>query len=146
MTKNPQSPVIVLAEDDPDDRLLFKEVMEDIPVPNPVEYIEDGQQLMDYLQRQGNYAHLQSTPLPGLILLDLNMPRKDGREALKEIKQNPALRHIPIVIMTTSNAEEDMHFCYGLGVNSFVSKPAGFDDMVGTIKKVLEYWLDVVHG
>jgi len=136
---------ILMADDDPDDRLLVQDAFDEIRLDNPLAFVEDGIELMDYLHRRGAYAHLAGTPLPGLILLDLNMPKKDGREALKEIKQDPALRTIPIVILTTSNAEEDILRTYDLGTNSFIVKPVTFDKLVEIIRKVTQYWFEIVR-
>src|SRR5687767_2005551 len=99
---------ILIADDDPDDRELTRDALQECRLANEVHFVEDGEELMDYLSRRGQHRNLAGSPLPGLILLDLNMPRKDGREALKEIKANPDLRRIPIVVLTTSKAEEDI--------------------------------------
>jgi len=136
---------ILMADDDPDDRLLVRDAFDEIRLANPLVFVEDGIELMDYLHHRGEYAHLAGTPLPGLILLDLNMPKKDGREALKEIKSDPALRTIPIVVLTTSNAEEDILRTYDLGTNSFIVKPVTFDKLVEIIRKVTQYWLEIVR-
>lgn len=135
---------ILMADDDPDDRLLVQDAFDEIRLANPLVFVEDGIELMDYLHRNGAYAHLAGTPLPGLILLDLNMPKKDGREALREIKQDPALRTIPIVVLTTSSAEEDILRTYDLGTNSFIVKPVTFEKLVEIIRKVTQYWLEIV--
>jgi CheY-like chemotaxis protein len=100
---------------------------------------------MDYLRRQGKYTELAGSPLPGLLLLDLNMPRKDGREALKEIKSDPRLRSIPIVILTTSKAEEDIFRAYDLGVNSFIVKPVTFRSLVDLTLALNKYWFEIVE-
>ncbi|MDD5300964.1 MAG: response regulator [Gallionella sp.] len=136
---------ILMADDDPDDRLLVQDAFDEIRLANPLVFVEDGVELMDYLHRRGGYAHLAGSPLPGLILLDLNMPKKDGREALKEIKADPALRMVPIVVLTTSNAEEDILRTYDLGTNSFIVKPVTFDKLVEIIRKVTQYWLEIVR-
>ena len=136
---------ILMADDDPDDRLLVQDAFDEIRLDNPLAFVEDGIELLDYLHRRGAYAHLAGTPLPGLILLDLNMPKKDGREALKEIKQDPVLRMVPIVILTTSNAEEDILRTYDLGTNSFIVKPVTFDKLVDVIRKVTQYWFEIVR-
>lgn len=136
---------ILMADDDPDDRLLVQDAFDEIRLANPLVFVEDGIALMDYLRRRGAYTHLAGTPLPGLILLDLNMPKKDGREALKEIKSDPALRTIPIVVLTTSSAEEDILRTYDLGTNSFIVKPVTFDKLVEIIRKVTQYWLEIVR-
>ena len=136
---------ILMADDDPDDRLLVRDAFDEIRLSNPLVFVEDGVELMDYLRRRGAYAHLAGTPLPGLILLDLNMPKKDGREVLKEIKQDLALRTIPIVILTTSNVEEDILRTYDLDTNSYIIKPVTFDKLVEIVSKVTQYWLEIVR-
>jgi CheY-like chemotaxis protein len=107
--------------------------------------VEDGEELMDYLHGRGQYVGTQAKPRPNLILLDLNMPRKDGREALKEIKSCPELRNIPVVVLTTSKAEEDILRTYDLGVNSFIVKPVTFDGMVEVLKTIGKYWFEIVE-
>jgi len=136
---------IVLADDDPDDRLLTEEAFTENRLANQLHCVQDGEELMDYLHRRGQYAPLQGEPLPGLILLDLNMPRKDGREALKEIKADPTLRRIPVVVLTTSKAEEDILRRYDLGVNSYVTKPVTFKSLVELVKELGRYWFEVVE-
>ena len=136
---------ILIADDDADDRQMTQEALHECRLVNDVHFVEDGEQLLDHLFRRGAYAHLAGTPLPGLILLDLNMPRKDGREALKEIKAHPDLRRIPIVVLTTSKAEEDILRTYDLGVNSYVTKPVTFDSLVQTIKVLGQYWFEIVQ-
>ena len=135
---------ILMADDDPDDRLLVEDAFTEIRLENPLDFVGDGVELMDYLNRRGAYAHLAGAPLPGLILLDLNMPRKDGREALNEIKRDEMLRKIPIVILTTSKADEDLLASYELGANSFIVKPVTFDKLVEVIRVVTDYWLCIV--
>ena len=135
---------ILMAEDDPDDRLLVEDAFTEIRLDNPLDFVVDGVELMDYLHRRGAYAHLAGTQLPGLILLDLNMPRKDGREALNEIKRDEMLRKIPIVVLTTSKADEDLLASYNLGANSFIVKPVTFDKLVEVVRVVTDYWLCIV--
>ena len=135
---------ILMADDDPDDRLLVEDAFAEIRLENPLDFVVDGIELMDYLHRRGAYKHLAGMPLPGLILLDLNMPRKNGREALHEIKRDENLRKIPIVILTTSKAEEDLLASYELGANSFIVKPVTFDKLVEVIRVVTDYWLRIV--
>jgi CheY-like chemotaxis protein len=136
---------IVLADDDPDDRQLTGDAFSENRLVNRLDCVEDGEELMDYLNRRGKYEALRNDPLPGLILLDLNMPRKDGREALKEIKADPHLRRIPIVVLTTSKAEEDIVRSYDLGVNSYVTKPVTFKSLVELVKVLGRYWFEVVE-
>ena len=135
---------ILLADDDADDRMLAKEALDESRVANELRFVEDGEQLIDYLYHRGPFADPQSSPRPGLILLDLNMPRKDGREALKDIKSDPSLRHIPIVVLTTSKAEEDIYRTYDLGVNSFITKPVTFDGLVTVMRTLGRYWFEIV--
>lgn len=136
---------ILVADDDPDDRLFIKEAIEEVRLANELTLVNDGVELMDYLHRRGEYEYLSGYPLPGLILLDLNMPRKDGREALQEIKSHPDLRRIPVVVLTTSKADEDVLRTYDLGVNSFISKPVTFEKLVEVMTAVTHYWLQIVR-
>lgn len=144
-TKNGQPIVILMADDDADDRMLTRDALDESRVLNELRFVEDGEALMDYLHRRGKYADPESSPKPGLILLDLNMPKKDGREALKEIKADPNLRRIPVVIMTTSKAEEDIFRSYDFGASSFITKPVTFDRLVDLMKAIGEYWVEFVE-
>lgn len=139
-----RSLTILLADDDPDDRLMAEEALRESRLSNPLDLVEDGEELLDYLRRKGKYADLDSKLLPGLILLDLNMPRKDGREALREIKSDERLKHIPIVVLTTSKAEEDIIRTYNLGVNSFITKPVTFESLVDLMRQLGKYWFELV--
>jgi CheY-like chemotaxis protein len=132
--------IILVADDDPDDCLLIKDAFSESRLINPLHFVNDGQELLDYLNRSNQYANLEETPLPGLILLDLNMPRKNGIEALQEIKSTPKLRNIPVVVFTTSQAEEDILRTYDLGVNSFVTKPVNFERLVDLMKNLYYYF------
>ena len=125
---------ILYADDDAEDRMLVKDAWAENRLANELHFVEDGEELMDYLRRRGQYTHLANQPLPGMVLLDLNMPRKDGREALQEIKADPRLRSIPVVILTTSKAEEDILRAYDLGVNSFILKPVTFESLVELVR------------
>ncbi len=143
---NPVSRIMILmADDDPDDRLLAKDALEESRLMNELQFVEDGEELMDYLHRRGKYQDLTNTPLPGLILLDLNMPRKDGREALAEIKADPRLKRIPVVVLTTSKAEEDIFITYDLGVSGFVIKPVSLEGLVQVMKSLIQYWFEIVE-
>jgi CheY-like chemotaxis protein len=135
---------IVVADDDADDRMMIRDAFEESKLGNTIDFVEDGMELMEYLRREGEYKHLSNQPYPGFILLDLNMPRKDGRTALKEIKESAELHRIPIVILTTSKAEEDIIRTYNLGVNSFICKPVSFDKLVEIVKTVGHYWIEIV--
>lgn len=139
-----KSIIILMADDDADDRLLTREAFQENKLKNDLKFVEDGEQLMDYLLHRNGYD-ANNAPRPGLILLDLNMPRKDGRQALKEIKSNPALKRIPIVVLTTSKAEEDIIKSYELGVNSFITKPVSFDSLVKVTARLGHYWFEIVE-
>ena len=136
---------ILMADDDADDRLMAQEALEEARLANALHCVEDGEELLQYLSRQGKYEALRQLPLPGLILLDLNMPKKDGLEALQEIKAQPGLRSIPIVVLTTSKAEEDILRSYDLGVNSFIVKPVAFESLVEVMKALGQYWFEIVE-
>lgn len=137
---------ILLADDDEDDRMLTQQALEAAHISNSIEMVEDGEQLLDYLFQRGRYAGETGTaPRPGLILLDLNMPKLDGREALRVIKADPTLRDIPVVVLTTSRFEDDIALCYSLGVNSFISKPVTFTGLVEAMNVLGKYWLEIVE-
>jgi CheY-like chemotaxis protein len=140
--KNPVT--IVIAEDDEDDYILTRDAFAESRLINNLVWVHDGEELLDYLNRHGEYATPESSPRPALILLDLNMPRMDGREALKRIKSDTSLRRIPVVVLTTSRAEEDIVRSYDLGVNSFIQKPVSFSDFAEAIRLLGAYWLEVV--
>ena len=145
MRKNVKPVVFLMADDDPDDRLLIKEAFQESLISNSIYFVEDGVQLMDYLRKQGPYAYPADAPTPDLILLDLNMPRKDGREALAEIKSDKHLRYIPIVVLTTSKAEEDIMRSYDIGAASYITKPVTFDGLVESIRGMGQYWVQIVR-
>jgi CheY-like chemotaxis protein len=136
--------LILMAEDDSDDRLLVKDAVAECRWEGDLRFVEDGEELLDYLLRRGKYSQPGSAPRPGLILLDLNMPRKDGREALREIKADAELRRIPVVVFTTSKAGTDIGGMYELGANSFISKPIQFDALVNVMRMLGEYWFKTV--
>ena len=135
---------ILMADDDADDRLLADKAFEEARLENGLRFVEDGEELMDYLLHRGKYTDASEYPLPGLILLDLNMPRKDGREALQEIKAHPLLHRIPVVVMTTSKLEEDIVRTYDLGVNSYITKPVTFQGLVDAMQLLKQYWFQLV--
>jgi CheY-like chemotaxis protein len=145
MDDSRNSITILMADDDEDDRLMTKEAFEEARLANDLRFVEDGEELMDYLYHRDKYADPAHSPRPGLILLDLNMPRKDGREALRDIKADPNLKQIPIVVLTTSKAEEDIYRSYDLGVNSFITKPVSFEGMVFVISTLAQYWFQIVR-
>src|SRR2546429_9357923 len=136
--------VILLADDDEEDRMLTSDALIESRVVNDLRFVEDGEELLDYLHQRGRYADPASAPPPGLILLDLNMPRKDGREALREIKADPQLRRIPVIVLTTSNADTDVARLYDLGANSFITKPVQFDALVNAMRALGQYWFKTV--
>ncbi len=140
-----KSIVILMADDDADDRLLAKDALTECRLANDLHFVENGEELLEYLKRRGKYASLADAPRPGLILLDLNMPKKDGREALKEIKADPELRRIPVVVLTTSKADTDIGRIYELGANSFIAKPVSFDSLVEVMKILGRYWFEIVE-
>lgn len=137
--------VILLAEDDADDRMLVTRVLEKELMVRDVRAVWNGEELMDYLKQRGKYADEESSPRPSLILLDLNMPRKDGREALQEIKDDPDLRQIPVVVLTTSNSDVDVQQSYDAGVNAYITKPARFAEMVDAFRVLHGFWFEVVR-
>ncbi len=135
---------IVVADDDADDRMMIGDAFKESKLGNELDFVEDGVELLEYLKREGKFTHLAGKPYPGFILLDLNMPRKDGRTVLKEIKNDPILHRIPVIVLTTSKAEEDIIKTYNLGVNSFICKPVSFDKLVEIVKTVGHYWIEIV--
>lgn len=146
MRQKPIKPITILvADDDADDRLMISDALHQNRLANDLNFVEDGEALMDYLHHRGKYEDAQKFPRPGLVLLDLNMPKKDGREALKEIKEDPKLRGIPVVVLTTSKAEEDIYRTYNLGVNSFIMKPVTFESLVTITKDLGRYWFEIVE-
>lgn len=145
MTNKPGDPIIILmADDDDDDFVLTQKALKESKLLNTLIRVKDGEELLDYLQKQGEYAE-HETVRPGVILLDLNMPRKDGREALKEIKSNDDLKDIPVVVFTTSKAEEDIYKSYQLGVNSFITKPVTFENLIAVMQALGKYWFEIVE-
>ena len=137
---------ILICDDDEDDRMLTQQALEDARISNSLRFVEHGEQLLDYLHQRGEFGgELGLAPRPGLILLDLNMPTMDGREALKLIKEDPALREIPVVVLTTSGLDEDIIRSYQLGVNSFITKPVTFSGLVEAMNVLGRYWLEIVE-
>jgi CheY-like chemotaxis protein len=145
MSATPKGRIILMAEDDADDRLLAKDALAECELASDLHFVENGEELLDYLFQRGRYATLAPAPRPGLILLDLNMPRKDGREVLREIKMDPSLRCIPVVVLTTSRADTDIQRIYELGANSFITKPARFEALVEVMKALSSYWFNIVE-
>ncbi len=137
---------ILLADDDEEDREMTRDALQDARLANQIRFVTDGQDLMDYLRKEGPYeSSPEHAPRPGIILLDLNMPKKDGREALAEIKSDPDLRRIPVIVLTTSKDEEDVFKTYDLGVSSFITKPVTFGGLVDVMNTWSRYWFELVE-
>ena len=145
MINSRRSIVILLADDDADDRQLTREALADNRLLNHLHEVADGEALMNYLFHRGEYSDPRTSPRPGLILLDLSMPKKDGREALAEIKRDPELRQIPVIVMTTSGAEEDICRSYDLGASSYITKPVSFAALVTVMRGIARYWFELVE-
>jgi CheY-like chemotaxis protein len=144
--RKPKNPItILLAEDDPDDRILVKKAFQQSHLLNDLRFVGDGEELMDYLHQTGKYSDPDRAPRPGIILLDLNMPRKDGREALAEIKADPDLRIIPVVVLTTSKVDEDIVRSYDIGASSYITKPVTFEALVEVLQGLGRYWFEIVE-
>lgn len=140
-----RSATILIADDDNEDVLLMREALEESKLLNRIEVVENGEELLDYLYNRGEYSDREKYPSPSLILLDLNMPKKDGREALTEMKKDESLRKIPVIVLTTSSSDKDILRSYDLGASGFVTKPVTFDSLVNAIKVLGKYWFEVVE-
>ncbi len=140
----PSAPIL-MAEDDQDDRFLTKKAIERNKISNPFVTVADGGELIDYLYRRGKYSELDMDPFPCFILLDLKMPRLDGREALRIIKKDEKLKRIPVVIMSGTKSPEDIHACYDEGANSYIVKPSSYEGLVQTVETLKKYWLEIVE-
>jgi CheY-like chemotaxis protein len=134
-----------MADDDPDDCMLAQEALAESRLANDLHIVSDGEELMDYLYQRGKYSVPGSAPRPSLILLDLNMPKKDGREVLNELKSDPHLRQIPVLVLTTSQAEEDILRSYYLGANSYITKPVTFSSLIEVMQTLSKYWFEIVE-
>lgn len=144
MTREKALPIILIAEDDEDDYLLVRDAFMEFCIDSDLRWVKNGEELMDYLYHRNGYD-AGNSPRPGVILLDLNMPKKDGREALKDIKSDADLKRIPVIALTTSNAEDDISYTYGLGINSFIRKPTGYGEFVDVMKVFDRYWHEIVQ-
>jgi CheY-like chemotaxis protein len=133
---------VLLVEDDPGDVLMTQEAFKDYKIANQLTVVSNGEDAISYLRRQGRYADV---PVPDLVLLDLNLPRRDGREVLRDIKGDPDLRRIPIVVLTTSDAEEDVLASYDLHANAYVRKPVDFDQFVAAVRAIDDFFITVVR-
>ncbi|MEO0898338.1 MAG: response regulator [Bacteroidota bacterium] len=140
----PKAITILIAEDDEEDRMLLEDAMQEGRISNQRIFVEDGEQLLDYMEGNGDYSDRANFPMPGLILLDLNLPKIDGREALKMIKAHKDWKRIPVIVLTTSKAEEDILRTYDLGVNSFITKPVTFEGLVDVTHTLKHYWIEIV--
>jgi CheY-like chemotaxis protein len=145
MTRPVKPITILMADDDADDRDLTREAFAESRLANDLRFVEDGAELLQYLRREGKYADPEQSPRPGLILLDLNMPKVDGREALTLLKQDPRFKKIRVVVMTTSKAEEDILRTYDLSASSYITKPVTFDALVDVVRTIGKYWLEIVE-
>jgi two-component system response regulator len=146
MTQPVQRPItILIADDDADDRQMTEEALRAARLANDLQFVENGVELIAYLTGTGSYSGAVAAPRPGLVLLDLNMPLMDGREALEIIKADTALRRIPIVILTTSKAEEDVFRSYDLGVSGYITKPVTFEGLVEAMSELGRYWFELVE-
>ncbi len=143
MHRKPTSMTILIADDDHDDRLFMEQALRQNGFSQTIQFVEDGEELMEYLRHEGRFLD-QNVPWPNLLILDLNMPRKNGFQALEEIKDDPKLRRLPVIVMTTSSADEDVVKTYNLGVNSFVTKPFNFSRLVEMVGALKTYWMDTV--
>lgn len=142
MSSKPGKPVdILLVEDNPGDVRLIQEAMKDSKIYNSVYVVKDGQEALDFLYKNGEY---KDSPKPDLILLDLNLPKVNGQEVLERIKSDAVLRKIPIIILTTSKADEDVLMSYALHANCFITKPADFDQFIQVINMIQNFWLSIV--
>ena len=145
MTTHPGSITILLADDDAEDRQLVRDALAESRLRNELHTVADGTELLDYLRHQGRYAMPGAAPRPGIILLDLMMPKKSGTEVLAEIKADPELRNIPVIVMTTSSADADIWRSYELGASSYVTKPVTFSALVEVMKTLGRYWFEIVE-
>jgi CheY-like chemotaxis protein len=145
MSKSVQPITILMADDDPDDRLLTADALKEARLINDIRFVVNGEEVLEYLRHEGKFASVTDYPRPGLILLDLNMPRKDGRAVLQELKKDPELRSIPVVVLTTSKDDEDVYRSYDLGVNSYIVKPVTFEALVDILQTLEKYWFEIVE-
>lgn len=144
MTENARQPIIVCADDDADDRMLVQDAFEEAGLSEGLQFVQDGEELLDYLSQKNGFD-TKNAPWPDIILLDLNMPRKDGREALGEIKRNAKMRRIPVVVLTTSKAMEDISKSYDLGASGFITKPVTYEGLVDAARTLRKYWFEVAE-
>jgi len=142
--KKDERPIILVADDNKEDYQLAEEAFKEVGILDSLIWVKNGEELMDYLLLKGKYKNSKDAPKPSIILLDLNMPKKDGRETLKEIKEHPDLCRIPVIVFTVSGAEEDINYCYKAGANSYIRKPLNFSQLVDIFRTTAKYWLETV--
>lgn len=145
MSESAQRRTILMADDDGEDCVLVGDALRAAGCACDLRFVHNGEELFDYLRHRGEYAEGRDVPRPDLILLDLKMPRKDGRETLRELKADPHWRRVPVVVLTTSTARDDVRFCYDLGVNAYLTKPASFRKLVDLLQRMTTFWFDVVQ-
>lgn len=143
MSMTPNQPIL-LVEDSPEDYETTVRSLKKAGLKNPILRCADGEEALDYLNKRGAYANPDSAPRPGIVLLDLNLPGTDGREVLEEVKRDPSLKTIPIVVLTTSTDERDIEQCYEAGANSYIQKPVDLDGFVQSMTRMKDYWFEVV--
>ncbi len=143
MTKE-EDAVVLMVDDDPDDRLIAKEAFEEIGLKAHLLFLSNGEELMDYLNRQGDFADPKTSPVPSVILLDINMPRMNGIEALQKLKIDEVSKSIPVVMLTNSGDSETIKTCYSLGASSYVRKPLEFGELMAALSSVRQYWFGTV--
>lgn len=146
MIKLPRKAIeILLVDDDPEDRMLIIDALRINHLQNKIHQLENGVELLEYLQNRGKYSDAARFPTPGIVLLDLNMPKKDGREALKELREDPRFKTLPVVVLTTSKSDLDISRTYDLGANSFITKPVSFTTLIAVMQKFCDYWFEIVE-
>lgn len=134
---------ILIADDDDDDKFLVKSAFDDCASHIPIQFVENGIEVLEYLKNEGQFSDKHEYPRPSVLILDLNMPKKDGRETLKEIKANPLLKNIPVIVLTTSKAQEDINLCYSYGANAYIVKPNSFTELTDIITVLTKFWLEI---
>jgi len=145
MNMSPRPITILMAEDDPEDQMLTRDALGEAKLVNELRCVSNGEELLAYLRHEGEYGDTEKHPRPGIILLDLNMPKMDGREALSALKEDPELKQIPVVVLTTSRSDEDVYKSYDLGVSGYINKPVSFEGLVNVIQTLGKYWFEIVE-
>ena len=145
MSKPTPRRTILMADDDVEDCLLVRDAMQETGRPCDIHFVRDGEELFDYLRHEGEYVDGRDSPWPDLILIDLKMPRKDGRETIRDLKSDPRYLQIPVIALTTSSASDDVAYSYSIGVNCYITKPTTYRDLVGLLDALGKFWFDVVE-